>query len=203
LRIWARLILCLFFVPCISRAGAQALPTATQALRISAFGGFTGSDFGLGASRNLGATAGVDIGVGGFHGVHPAVEVRGTYAVDGHVVASDKSVLGGIRLGHPFGRIHPYFDFLYGRGILDYGGAGYTNSTYTLIYTHTAGNVMSPGGGFDLSLSERFAVKVDYQYQRFATPVIPAQHITVTPITFGVAYKFNFNHHPRYDKRAP
>jgi len=185
------------------RAGAQALPTATQSLRITAFGGFTGSDLGLGASRNLGGTGGVDVGLGSHFGVLPAVEVRGTYAVDGHVVASDKSVLGGVRLGHAFGRIQPYFDFLYGRGILDYGGAGYPNSTYTLIYTHTAGNVMSPGGGIDFSLGERLAVKVDYQYQRFATPVNASQRIIVTPITFGVSYKFNFNHHPRYDKRAP
>lgn len=204
MRPWPRLLLlCLLLLPSVFHAGAQALPTATQPLTISAFGGFTGSDLGLDASRNLGGTAGVDVGFGSHFGLLPAAEVRGTYASGGHIVASDESVLGGIRIARTFGRIQPYFDFLYGRGILNYGPPGYPNSTYTLIYTHTAGNVLSPGGGIDLILNERFSVKVDGQYQYFSTPVNASQRIKVTPLTFGVAYKLDFNHHPRYNKRAP
>jgi len=196
----------LFFLSIFSiawLANAQALPTATQPLRLSAFGGATGADVGLGSSRNLGATAGVDAGFGSFFGLQPAIEIRGTDAADGHVVSSHKDALVGIRIGHSFGRFQPYVDVLYGRGILYYGYGGYPNPAFTLLYTHTAGNIFSPGAGIDFTLTEHFGVKIDEQYQRVATPVTTSHVIYITPLTVGVIYHFNFNRRPHIDKRMP
>ena len=196
----------LFFLSLFSiawLANAQARPTATQPLRLSVFGGATGADVGLAATRNLGATAGIDAGFGSFFGLQPAIELRGTDAADGHVVSSEKNALIGIRIAHSFGRIQPYVDVLYGRGILYYGNGGYPNPAFTLLYTHTAGNIFSPGAGIDLALTEHFSVKIDEQYQRVATPVTASHVIYITPLTFGVVYHFNFNRRPHIDKRMP
>jgi hypothetical protein len=202
LKFWARnLSLFLVFVPLVSLAGAQALPTATQPLQLSAFGGFSGIDVGLGGTRNLGVTVGADLGIGRFFGVQPALELRGIYAAGGRIVANDKEILIGARLARSFGRIEPYGDFLFGRGILDYGNGGYPNSTFTLLYTHSAGNVFSPGAGINLGITEHIGAKIDGQYQRFATPVTASHYIHVVPLTFGVVYKFDFNRHAHIDKR--
>lgn len=194
------LLLLLSGFPLVSIAGAQALPTATQLFQLSAFGGFTGTDVGLGGSRNLGATAGVDLGIGRYFGLQPALELRGTDAAQGGIVSSEKSLLIGGRVAHKYGRIQPYVDLLYGRGILDYGRGGYPNSTFTLLYTHTAGNVFSPGGGLDLAVTEHFGAKIDGQYQRFSTPVTASHQIYSVPLTFGVTYQFDFNRHAKIDK---
>jgi hypothetical protein len=201
LKLWARnLVLMLMSVPLVSLAGAQALPTATQTLTLSAFGGFSGVDVGFGGTRNLGATLGADVGFRHFAGLQPAVEVRGTYASGGHIVSNYKTLLIGGRVARTFGRIQPYADFLYGRGILDYGNGGYPNANYTLLYTHSAGNVFSPGGGINLTVTEHIAAKIDGQYQRFATPVTASQIIYTVPLTFGVEYRFDFNRHAKIDK---
>jgi opacity protein-like surface antigen len=202
MRLWARnLLLFLACLPWVSYAGAQSLPTATQLMQLSVFGGFTGADVGLGGSRNLGATAGVDLAIGRYFGFQPALEIRGTDATSGRVVASQKSALVGGRVSRTYGRIQPYFDALFGRGILDYGLGGYPNPTFTLLYTHTAGNVLSGGGGVNLAVTEHFGAKIDYQYQRFAAPVTASKHVTSTPLTFGVVYLFDFNKHAKIDKR--
>ena len=201
MRFWTRnLLLFLMSVPLASLAGAQALPTATQPMQLSAFAGVTGEDVGLGGSQNKGATVGVDVGVRRFFGVQPALEVRGTYASGGHIVADNKTAMIGVRAARTFGRIEPYADFLFGRGILDYGNGGFPNANYTLLYTHSAGNIYSPGGGFNLRVTEHFGAKIDGQYQRFATPVTAKKYIYVVPLTIGVVYNFDFNRHAKIDK---
>jgi hypothetical protein len=72
-----------------------------------------------------------------------------------------------------------------------------------LLYTHTAGNIFSPGAGIDFALTEHFGVKIDEQYQRVATPVTATHIIYITPLTFGVIYHFNFNRRAHFDKRMP
>jgi hypothetical protein len=204
LRFWARnLLILLPFTVLTSLAHAQALPTATQMLRLSVFGGATGMDIGLAGSRTLGATAGLDVGVGRFFGLQPGIELRGTETTQGGVVSSEKEALIGATVGRTFGHIQPYADFLFGRGLLDFGHGGYINSAQGLIYTSTPGNVLSPGAGINLILTEHFSVKLDGQYQRIATPVTATHYIYTTPLTFGVIYNFNFNRHAHFDKRMP
>ncbi len=202
MRFWARnLLLFLSCLSLVSLAGAQALPTATQLMQLSVFGGFTGADVHLVGTRNLGATAGVDLGIGRYFGLQPALELRGTYATDGRVVSSQKSALVGGRVARTYGRLQPYVDALFGRGILDYGLGGYPNPNFTLLYTHTAGNVISGGAGVNLAVTEHFGAKADFQYQRFSTPVTASHHIHSEPLTFGVVYLFDFNRHAKIDKR--
>lgn len=175
-----------------------AAPTATQFMHLSTFGGATGTYTGLQGGRNLGITAGVDLGISQFYHFKPSVEVRGTYPIDGGGYVSEKSVLGGVKVERTlFSRYHPYVDFLYGRGALDYQRGGYPSLDGYYYYVQNPSNVLSPGAGVDFDLGHYFAVKADVQFQRWNTPVTASGHIYSTPLTLGIVYKFDFNGHHR------
>lgn len=171
-------------------AQAQANPTAEQPTRLSFFAGATGTHTGLYASRNAGITAGVDIEVYHFFGFHPAIEIRGTYPVaDGDSVAL-KNILGGIRLEKTYARrLHPYGDFLFGRGELDYQNGGLLDRTGSTFYLESLSSVWSPGGGIDLDLTRRFALKLDVQAQRYSSPITHSGSEWATAGTVGVTYR--------------
>ncbi len=169
---------------------AQAFPTASKPFSISAFGGATGTYTGLDGGKNLGITAGGDIGFKPYHFFYPSVEVRATYPVDGGNVDSQKNILFGIKVERYFGGLHPYGDFLYGRGKIIYENGGYPNPSGTLLYLDSVSNVFSFGGGLDLTLTEHFALKIDGQFQRYATPVTTSGSLYSKPITIGVVYRF-------------
>jgi hypothetical protein len=193
-------------------SAAQSDPTAVQPLQLSAFAAVSGVYTGLppaGAlpnapgGRNLSITAGVDLGLISHHGIRPVIEVRGTLPVDKGNVDAEESVLFGGRfefwLGH---RLHPYADFLFGRGQTNYPGGyiyypgGNVNNGYQ--YRVTTTNVFSPGGGVDFDLTPRIAIRADIQYQRWGGPQPTASgSIWSKPITLGAVYHFDFNHHPR------
>ncbi len=179
--------------PC---AHAQASPTASRGLQIFAFAGGSGVYTGLTNGKNLDVTAGVDVGFRTFFGLRPSLEVRGSYPVDDNGINNEKSVLGGLKVAKNFGRIRPYADILFGRGEIDYIG-GAINSTQTVEYLENPTNVLSPGVGVDLGLTENFSLKADLQYQRFNTPVTASGTIYSKPITVGVVYRINFDrsHH--------
>lgn len=181
-------------------AHAQSMPTALQLFHLSTFAGGTGTYTGLGGGRNGGITAGVDLGIRSLFSFEPSVEVRGSYPfVNGHV-DSQKDVLAGVKVSKRFLAFHPYANLLVGRGQINYAGRGLLNPAGTFLYLQTASNVISPGVGVDLDLSPQFSAKADVQYQRWRTPVVPSGTIYATPITFGLVYHFDFNHHrhPRY-----
>jgi hypothetical protein len=169
-------------------------PTAIQRMQLSAFGGVSGVFTGLAGGKNFSFTAGTDLALPPIHRVvRPTVEIRGTYPLDHGLVSSQKSILGGLRtdflLGH---RIHPYGDFLFGRGESNYGtGYFFGNFEYVL----TTNYVYSPGGGFDYDLGDHFGVKVDGQYQRWSSAPTPSGTIWSTMVTGALVYRFNFNHH--------
>src|SRR5271167_365690 len=79
-------------------ACSQAVPTASQTLQLSAFGGLTGVFTDLEGGHNLSITAGIDLAFLSLHGFHPAAEVRGTYPIHAGTINSQKNVLGGIRV---------------------------------------------------------------------------------------------------------
>ncbi|NYF79175.1 hypothetical protein [Granulicella arctica] len=174
-------------------AHAQADPTATQRLRLSAFGGATGTDTGLNSGKNIGITAGLDLGFRSFFSLRPSVEVRGTYPIDKGSVDSQKNFLGGLKVEERFGRFHPYADILFGRGQINYDG-GYPNASNTLLVLRSVSNVISPGVGLDLDLTNHLAFKADAQIQRYETPVTTSGVLYSKPITLGVIYRFDFNH---------
>jgi hypothetical protein len=168
--------------------------TATQRLQLSGFGAVSGVFTGLGGGKNFSITAGGDLGLPPFHGVRPTIEVRGTYPTDRGLIEHQKDILGGVRvdflLGH---RIHPYADFLFGRGETIYSPSSYNKyngSDYELTTTY----VYSPGAGFDYEVGEHLAVKVDGQFQRWGGPApTPSGTIWSKVGTVGVVYRFDFN----------
>lgn len=171
-------------------AHAQAGPTATRGLQLSAFGGVSGVYTGLSGGKNFGIVAGADLGLTPWHGVRPQIELRGLYPADHGLVDSQKSVLLGLRTDFLLNRrLRPYGDFLFGRGQMNYDG-GYLFGN--AIYIQTTTNVYSPGGGFDYDLSDHLSVKIDGQYQRWGNTPTQSGHIWAKVGTVGIVYRFSF-----------
>lgn len=175
-------------------AHAQATATATQTLQISAFGAATGTYTGLSGGRNLGITAGVDVGFYPYRSFYPSLEIRGTYPFVKGEVDSQKNILAGLKVERHYGRFHPYGDILFGRAAIRYANGGYPNPANDFLYTENPTNVLSPGIGLDVTVTDHFALKGDAQFQRLSTPVTTSGHIYAKPLSLGVIYRFNFNH---------
>lgn len=168
-------------------ARAQKEPTATQPLHISVFGGATGVETDFGSGRNGAITAGLDLGIRPYRGIHPSLEVRGTFAVDKGHVDSQKNGLGGIKLGGNYRLFHPYGDFLFGRAEIQYAGKGaQVPGTFT-FYNSSTTYAFAGGGGVDYDITRHFALKADSQLERLATP-ITSGHIYPYTVTVGVVY---------------
>jgi hypothetical protein len=178
-------------------AFGQAEVTASQAMELSVFGAGTGTFTSLENTRNAGVTAGVDLAFRPFFGVRPALEVRGTYPFDKGAVVGLKDGLVGIRLMKHYGRFEPYLDGHWGRGEVTYVG-GFIVGTFR--YDRTTTNVWSGGGGFDYRLTNHYGIKADAQIQRWATPVTQTGHLYPVPVSLGVTYHFDFNHHYKMRK---
>lgn len=171
-------------------------PTALKLLEISSFGGLNGTYTGLAGGRNLGLTAGVDVGMRSFYGFKPFLEGRGTYPVDGGHIAREKNALGGVRVERfilPGLRV--YGDFLLGRGQIDYENGGYPEPGGRFLILSSTSNVYSPGGGAEYRLTSQLSGLLDVQFQRYETPATTSGTLWSTPIMFGVRYRFNFNRH--------
>lgn len=184
-----------------SPLGAQSIPTASRGVIPSAFAGITGSYTGLDGSRNLGITAGVDVGFRPFFGLLPSIEVRGTYPVDNGSVVGEEHAEGGLRVQKRIGPIRPYVDFLFGRGELNYQNGGLAVPMQAFRYIQTTSNVISPGLGIEADITPQFALLLDGQFQIWNVPFDPsgqtanASHIYSFPGTIGVVYRFNWLQH--------
>jgi hypothetical protein len=178
----------------------EANPTATRTLQLSAFGGFSGVFTGLDSGKNLSITAGGDLGLPSWRFLRPTIEVRGTYPVDDGQVDAQKDILGGLRvdvlLNH---RIHPYADFLFGRGQMNYSSgkycSGYCFGGY--VYTLTTTYIDDGGVGFDYDLNQHLAIKIDGQVQRWGSAPTSSGSIYATAGTIGLVYHFTFDRHYR------
>jgi hypothetical protein len=175
-------------------AQAQINPTASKLLEISTFGGITGTYTGLSGGRNLGITAGVDVGIRSYFGFRPYFEGRGTYPIDGGHIDAQKDALGGVRIERlirPGLRV--YGDFLLGRGEIDYQNGGYPAPGGNFLFLQSTSNVYSPGAGAEYRLTKNFSALADVQFQHWATPATPSGSIWAKPITLGVRYRIDFN----------
>jgi opacity protein-like surface antigen len=172
-------------------ANPQATPTAIQGLQLSAFGAASGVFTGFEGGHNLSFTAGVDLSFRPFRGFYPSLEARGTYPIEKGQIASQKDALGGIRIERPYNHLHPYVDFLVGRGEIDYQRGGFAVGTIT--YISTSSTVYSPGGGVDFDISHHLSLKTDYQYQLWDTLASSTGSIQSSILTGGVVYRFDFN----------
>jgi opacity protein-like surface antigen len=175
-------------------AFAQSRPVATQQLQLSAFVAGTGTFTDLSGGKNLDITAGADITILTFRRFRPAAEIRGSYPIDEGTISSQKNFLLGPKVEYPLGRLHPYADFLIGRGGIDYLRGGYIFGDTRYLYSNTL--VLSPGVGLDYDLTHHLAVKVDFQYQHWNTPAVASGSINPKTITLGAVYVFDFS--PRH-----
>jgi hypothetical protein len=179
-------------------ASAQGNATAEQTLRLSAFGGFTGTYTGLSGGRNGQITAGVDLGFQPYRFIRPSLEVRGSYPVDDGHVDSQRNVLGGFRFDiFHLNKVSPYVDVMFGRGDIHYAGNGYPAPGQDFTYIVSDGNVVAFGGGAEIPAEGRLAIKLDFQLQRYAAPVTTSGELYAKAATAGVTYRFDFNHHPK------
>ncbi len=169
-------------------AHAQATPTATAGLQLSAFGAASGVYTGVGLGKNLSITAGVDATFRPLFGIFPTLEVRGTYPVNRGDIDGQKNVLGGIALGKHIGRIQPYGDFLIGRGEIDFI-TPYPNPTDTIAYSQTASTVLSPGAGLNYFVSNHFALKADFQFEHYESPVTTSGAVYAKAFSLGIDYR--------------
>ena len=169
-------------------AAAQAAPTATRTLQLSGFAGLTGVQTGLGGGRNLAISAGGDIGFRSVYSLRPSFEVRGTFPIVRGQIDSQRSVLAGLKLGKALGRIFPYGDVLFGRGEITYSQPT-PNPGFTFGYLRNASNVLSLGGGIDVTVTGPIDFKVDAQAQRYSTPVTESSHLLSKQLTIGFVYR--------------
>ena len=171
-------------------------PTASKLFEISTFGGLNGTYTGLSGGKNLGITAGVDVGIHSYFGFRPSLEGRGTYPIDGGHIDAQRSALGGIRVERfVLPGLRVYGDFLLGRGQIDYQNGGYPAPEGNFLILRSTGNVYSPGAGAEYRLSEHLTGLVDVQFQHWETPAKPSGSLWSTPIMLGARYRFNFNRH--------
>ena len=175
---------------------AQVASTASQQLGLSAFAGGTGTFTGLEGGKNLDITAGADLTFLGFRLLRPSFEVRGSYPIDKGTISSQKSFLLGPKVEHRFGRLHPYVDFLIGRGEIDYGFGGF--GVGNVLYISSTSTIYSPGGGVDYNFIHQIDLKADVQYQHWDTPVVASGVIHPVAVTLGAVYRFDFN--PRHHR---
>ena len=174
---------------------AQAGPaTATQQLELSAFGAGTGTYTDVLGGRNLGITAGADLAFMTYKRFRPVAEIRGTYPIYKGQIDDQKTFLGGIKVERPFGRLHPYGDFLFGRGSITYKRGLQLGN---VVYLKSNTTVYSLGIGLDYDLTRQFAAKGDFQYEHWNAPPIPGGVVHPKALSLGVVYRFDFNHHYR------
>lgn len=177
-----------------SYASGQSLATATREITPSVFGGVSGVYTGLDAGRNLSVMAGVDVTFRPRSVWQPALEYRGMYALDKGGIDSMKNNLGGIKILKSYGHLRPYGDALAGRGETTYANGGYQVPNKPVFYTQSSSNVFSFGGGVDLFSSESVALKLDFQAQRYSSPVTTSGHLFSEVGTVGVVYVFHERH---------
>jgi opacity protein-like surface antigen len=179
-------------------ASAQAAPAGTQKLQLSTFVAATGTFTGLEGGKNLGITAGADLTFLNFRQFRPSFEARGTYPINQGHISSQKNFLLGPKVEYPLGKLHPYVDFLFGRGQIDYHAPGFILGNTLYISSNTF--IYSPGVGVDYSLTHNLALKADAQFQHWNTPVVSSGTIHPTALTFGVVYKFDLNPRHRHSR---
>jgi hypothetical protein len=176
---------------------AQADFTATRALSFSTFVAGAERVTGIAGAQNTDVAAGFDMTFLPRRGLAPALELRGSIPVMKGDVASEEEFLGGLRLGkrlgHGSGRAQVYGNALVGRGQLHYFGAGLQVPGQYVFYTESHSTVFSPGGGLEVDPGGGFGLKLDVQYERYATPVTASGGAWATVASVGVVYRLNFD----------
>ncbi len=184
-----RIAISVLLAAAAATAHAQAVPAAVAKIQLYGWGGVAGNFSGVALAKNGDIAAGADVEFRPFFTLYPALEVRGMYPVAKGNIVSEENALVGLRLGrhvHPFS---PYGDILYGRGKLNFTNPGYPTPSGSFYVLSNTSAVISFGGGTDYSLNSRFAVKGDFQFQRYASPVTTTGYVYSKVFTVGFVYR--------------
>lgn len=142
-------------------AHAQTTETASQDLRIRAFGMYSHVDTDYAGGVNNGGTFGVDVDfkIPHVRGIKPGVDIR--EVISSGSIANQRVFSGGPQIVLSGGRYHPYFDFLVGSGTISFPHPTIPG------YTHDNSFVYTLGGGIDVTVHGPWAVRADYQRQQW------------------------------------
>ena len=171
---------------------AQARPTAQKTGDLSVFALYTRLTPDYGPTDNNGVTFGLDYTRYTSWWVKPSIEFR-TKIANGTTV-DERSVGGGFRAVKPIGSFHPYVDFLISAGSINF----HQSDPYILEngkpYTSDGTVTYSFGGGLDVDVWRSFAVRGDYQFEKWYLDKNPATpfHLTPTGWSIGMIYRIPF-----------
>ncbi len=164
---------------------AQAHPTASKNMDISAFGGIINDNPDYGPQRNTGIAFGASVTRYFGWRVAPSLEARYTRTTGTYI--NERALMGGLRIQTDFHRFHPYADFLGGVATIHFDvppSPGYTDD-HAPVYAY--------GGGVDIDIVRRFQLKVDYQAETMSFD--RNFSIAPRPLTIGVVYRIPFRPH--------
>lgn len=164
---------------------AQSAPGAvrTQAIDLYGAGAVSQTDYN---STDKGFVVGGDFTYH-LHFFDASLDVRYNHVTGDSV--GEKSFDGGVKIAKPFGRYHPYAHLLIGYGVITFDHP-FTNPDGSL-YSYDNSTVYDFGGGVDVDLTRRFALKVDAQYQSWNLGARgDAMSVSFNPnlLSFGVVY---------------
>ena len=149
-------------VPCLMIANAahgQAAPSAIRSQSVDIFAGASAvqTDYN---SKDKGFVVGGDFS---YHLRHfdASLDLRYNAATGSRV--GEKFFAGGGKIAKPLGRYHPYADLLIGYGVITFDTPTYYPDGS--VYSRDNSTIYDFGGGVDIDLTRRFALKVDAQYQ--------------------------------------
>jgi len=162
---------------------AQAGSTASKLMDFSVFGGYTYLKPDYGPGHNNAVTFGADFTRYFRFPIKPSLEGRVSFQ-HGPTV-NENTYLVGVRGEMPYGRFHPYGDFLIGVGDIHYNFV--VNAGNPTAYRDDNSVAKVAGGGIDVDLLRGFQLKADYQYQFWYL----GTNDTLTPstMTLGVVYR--------------
>jgi hypothetical protein len=163
----------------VARAQARTAARLNDRLEVFGMGTYYQPEYLSTSNRAGGITGGVSFDRKVFR-FRPGVQIRGSYT--NYDFMSQKLISVGPQLLFDWGRIHPYGDFLYG-----YGTASFNHPAPD--YRGNNSTVWSYGGGIDFDLAKYWALRLDYQQQRWDFARQPFQ-----PNAFnaGVRYVVHF-----------
>lgn len=174
---------------------AQARPAGEKSGDLSVFAMYHRLTPDYGPTNNNGISFGADYTRYTRWWVKPSIEFRAKIA-NGTTV-DESSFGGGIRAEKPIGNFHPYADFLISAGSIKYhlktppvlpNGQPYT-SDGTVVYGF--------GGGLDYDVWRNFAVRGDYQFEKWHLDKYAPIDLSPNGWSVGIVYRIPFRPYTR------
>jgi hypothetical protein len=178
----------------MGRARAQALPSATSPFALGISAGAAMRSTGVGGAVNVDAQLGAEVDLHPFGAWLPAVAGRVSRPVVRGSMAGEREALGGVRLSHPMATGRMVFgELMAGEGEIRYLGKGMAAARPPYFYTLSHSVVWSAGGGLEQAVSERRALRVGLQVERWQTPVTASGHTFAATLSVELVWRPRLN----------